>query len=81
MQMTLQPTLPELKENPDTAVGWSFIDTKKSKYPGVLKGTIEDLGVEKAEDLSFLEPSELLLLSFTLKKPQQKPFLSIFFIM
>jgi hypothetical protein len=81
MQMTPQPTLPELKENPDTAVGWSFIDSKKSKYPAVLKGTIEDLGVEKAEDLSFLEPSELFLLSLTLKKPQQKPFLSIFFIM
>jgi hypothetical protein len=58
------------------AVAWSLVQQqRKAKYPGALRGLLEDLGVEKAADLSLLDEHECLLLSSLLRAPQQRSFI------
>jgi hypothetical protein len=65
---------PTTSGTPNATAAWPSIDAKKAKYSTGMQGLIEDLGLEKAEDLAALDVIDWTLVSFMMKKPQQKVF-------
>ena len=60
----------------DVSLAWQLITSQPGLYNNALQGAIEDLGVEKAEDLRALDGNDMVLIASTLKKPQQKKFIT-----
>ena len=59
------------------AEAWNCLDPKKVNHGAILQGLLQDLGLENPGDLTSLESPEILLLSLTMKRPQQKIFLDL----
>lgn len=60
----------------DVSLAWQLITSQPGLYNNALQGAIEDLGVEKAEDLRALDGNDMVLIASTLKRPQQKKFIT-----